>query len=120
MPVNQATFRRIGRSICDRIPLNGNGGVCRDFRALFGASPATILDVWQRSELATMEIQPKHLMWACMFAKVYASESVHATLVGVTRKTFRKWVWLVIPEVAEIYSDVVSMDQFLLCHGGGT
>ena len=110
--VNQATFCLIGRSIAGRIH-NGHG-IDRQFRALFGASPATILDIWLTSGLATTGVKPQHLMWAMMWAKVYATEPVLATLAGVTRKTFRKWVWEVVPGVAEVYPDVVSIVIMLI------
>jgi hypothetical protein len=40
--------------------------------------------------------RPRHLLWALVFLKVYASEDVHCCLVGyVDAKTYRKWAWWV-------------------------
>ncbi|KAH9095723.1 hypothetical protein LEN26_017765 [Aphanomyces euteiches] len=37
-----------------------------------------------------------------MFLKVYATESIHATLAGVDEKTFRKWTWQWIEALADL------------------
>ena len=57
-------------------------------------------------------VKPVHLLWALMFLKLYCSESVLCTLASegdaVDEKTLRKWVWLFLPAIADIASDVVS------------
>ena len=64
----------------------------RKFRAFFGTSPQVCEIVWDRlSTLRPKDSIPEHLLWGLMLLKQYNIETVNATLVGVTNKTFRKW-----------------------------
>jgi len=62
----------------------------RRFRSLFGVSPNLVPLLWAEREDRPDETVPTHLLWALMFLKVYATESVHAAIAGVDEKTFRK------------------------------
>lgn len=72
------------------------------FKAIFG------LDTWLCEllwlDLIEIESIPKktYLLWALLFLKCYASETVHAALTGVTEKTFRKWAWFVVNAIAKL------------------
>ena len=46
---------------------------------------------------------------------VYAKESVLYALAKCSKKTYRKWVWKVIPRVAGAYSLIVSCVCYLPC-----
>lgn len=49
------------------------------------------------------------MLWALMFLKTYAKESVLSGMAGsVDEKTFRKWVWLFVCAIASLESNVVS------------
>ena len=43
---------------------------------------------------------PKHMLWTLFFLRHYPTEAVAATIFHVGEKTFRKWVWLMIPVIA--------------------
>jgi len=64
----------------------------RKFRAFFGTSPQVCVIVWDKlSTRRPTNSTPEHLLWGLMLLKQYNIESVNATLVGVSEKTFRKW-----------------------------
>jgi len=66
----------------------------RKFRALFGVTPATCAYAWDRIINSIPDGgRPEHILWTCMFFKVYATEDAHSTLTNADPKTFRKWVW---------------------------
>ncbi len=39
------------------------------------------------------DARPKHLLWALLFLKVYATESINSLICGADEKTCRKWSW---------------------------
>jgi hypothetical protein len=55
------------------------------------------------------QTRPKHLLWTLMFLKLYSTELVLAVMARVSRKTFRKWVWLLLPVIA-------NMAPFVVCY----
>lgn len=57
--------------------------------------------------------QPEHLMWCLLFLKAYTVEYLNAKMVGTTPKTFRKWVWRVMEEIASLRAVVVSFNLFV-------
>ena len=93
----------------------------RRFRTFFGTSPQiceliwTNLDPFEQIAPDYPGVQVVHLLWALMFMKIYAEESVHCGLVGgVDEKTFRKWTWLFVEYISYEEDRVVSYCQFLL------
>ena len=85
----------------------------RRFRSNFGTSPEGCAAIWNLLDpyttITTKGLSPKHLLWALMFLKVYAKESIHCSMAGgVDEKTFRKWVWLFIYEISFLESAVLS------------
>jgi hypothetical protein len=44
-------------------------------------------------------VQPKHILWALCFLKVYASQYVLASLLHVDRKTLMWWIWIVVENI---------------------
>jgi len=104
-------FRSIGESILRRAS-NGND---RAFVALFGLRPLEIYQLWgciveshNREKIA-----PKHLMWALLFLRSYGREEVLATMVGVTEKTMRQWIWTVVHELARVDTLIVWENRFI-------
>lgn len=94
-------FRVIGEGILHR---SGNE---RSFVALFGIRPFMIYQLWRLidEDQRTMEggmIAPKHLMWALLFMRHYNTEEVLASMVGVTEKTLRKWVWIAVDRISRL------------------
>ena len=79
----------------------------RDFHSFFGASLETIVKIWDLCNFPD-KTQPKHMMWALLFLKTYASEENLSSLAGVTPKTFRKWSWPCVAEIGNNMHKVVS------------
>ena len=85
----------------------------RRFVANFGTTPEICSNVWARicfERKADMPSRssPKHLLWALYLMKVYATEDVLAGDCGVDEKTFRKWSWMFIEEIAKMAKSEVS------------
>ena len=47
------------------------------------------------------------MLWTLLFLKVYASENVLCKICACDEKTLRKWVWMMLDEMARL--DVVSV-----------
>ena len=65
--------------------------------------------IWAKlnhEQLLPRGAKPHHLLWSLAFLKVYGTEGQMAALFGLTRKTYRQWVWLMIESM--YYIDVVS------------
>ncbi len=75
----------------------------RRYKALFGVTPLVASVIWSLSEHSRRhDSSPRHLLWGLMFLKVYATEHVHATFVGIDEKTFRKWCWIWVGIISEL------------------
>ena len=90
----------------------------RRFREFFGCSAMVAMSVWRRLS-RTSQIpfggEPKHLLWALLFMKVYPKEGVMCKLINVKDpKTFRGRVKGFIEAIADLESDVVSY-SFYFC-----
>jgi hypothetical protein len=100
--VNSTTFVKLAIEMIKTTP------EARDFVAHFGVTPEVINDIWHAGDFVDEQLEPKHLLWACLLLRVYASESVLAGMVGVTRKTFRKYAWKGIKLVSDLFPTIVS------------
>ena len=65
--------------------------------------------------------QPKHLLWACYFLKVYPKQAAGCSVVGGTSgavdpKTMKYWVWEFIDGIGELVDDVVSTNFSIACN----
>jgi hypothetical protein len=86
----------------------------RDFRSLFGVAPEVCEYVWNhlsRHGWKPPRTRPKHLLWTLLFLKVYATEGLLAFMAQTSRKTFRKWVWLLLPLIADMAPFVVRIQN---------
>ena len=78
----------------------------RLFRSFFGTSSKISALLWRfisidRNKHSTAA--PKHLLWALLFLKIYATEYVHCAFAGgVDPKTFRKWCWIFVKAIANL------------------
>jgi hypothetical protein len=52
------------------------------------------------------QASPIHMLWALCFMKQYAAESVLASMCDCDEKTLRKWVWIMVEQIAKL--DLVS------------
>ena len=92
-----ATFLYLSQKMTGRAASVSTLPEKRRFRSLFGVSPELCSVIWSR--LGGKQVKsgnPMHLLWALLFLKVYANEDVLSVIAGVSRKTYRKWVWVVV------------------------
>jgi hypothetical protein len=120
MIITPKAFLTLGLNVINRpqifqevcIPhVNGKNSRDKRFRALFGVSCDVCSHVWEyvnAFEAASTKARPHHLLWCLLFVKTYASEAALSTIVGVTEKTFRLWVWRLIASISSLYNQVVS------------
>ena len=92
----------------------------REFREMFGCGVGVAVSSWEKlveKNLVPDKGSSRHLLWTLMFLKVYGKECTMCKLAGVKDpKTFRYWVWLFIPAIAELESSVVRYKNiFLSC-----
>lgn len=115
--LSEETFRQLGNEIIGRrrnhnlFPADVTEKRC--FHAFFGTSPFICALLWamiEPSKTLPRGHHPKHLLWALMFMKIYATEPVHRRLAGnPDEKTFRKWTWLLIHAIEGLDQSVVSI-----------
>ncbi len=75
-----------------------------------------MLKVWSmlgEGGLRPENSEPKHLLWALYFLKVYPREGPRCSAVGGSKgaidpKIMRKWVWLFLECIAKLADNVVS------------
>ena len=85
----------------------------RTFVELFGVKWHICAIIWQDIYPTLFpthqnNIKTKHLLWCLLFMKRYSKGKADAQTAGVTMKTFRKWVWIVMVAIAECDSEWVS------------
>jgi len=91
-------------SFLNRSELSGSkNNTNRRFRSFFGISSSSCAIVWDLIHTKLPEdCHPKHLLWGLLFLKVYATESIHASLVQADEKTLRKWQWCIVKELSKM------------------
>ena len=52
--------------------------------------------------------QPSHLLWALHYMYVYSSKGVCASFIGISAKTYRKYVWAIISFLSTTSNGIVS------------
>jgi hypothetical protein len=81
----------------------------REFRANFGCSPGVCAVAYRKCGFQNHEATPTHFLWGLLLLFSYDTESRLASRVNTTRKTFRKWVWFVIPRLTRVCRQLVSI-----------
>lgn len=66
----------------------------------FGAGPTVSSITW--IYIHSTDAIPKHLLWALLLLKVYATKFVHEALNSVHGETFRRWAWLIIEALSAL------------------
>ena len=114
-------FLHDARDIMRKFPRDLHAGVApteaRAFRETFGTNLHIVETVWRlmaQEGILPDKGQPKHLLWALHFMKVYPKTAPGCAAVGasggaVDAKTHRKWVWAFIGAIAELVDVVVSI-----------
>lgn len=75
----------------------------RQFRALFGLDVRTTTDCWNLIINSVPEKGTyRHLLWALMFMKVYATEEINSIITQADPATFRKWVSVFIELISKV------------------
>lgn len=99
---NSAAFILAARGILER----GNRRVPAgrsSYVQVFGVSPNISAMVWMYvRDSVPVDTMPKHLLWALLLMKTYATEGVNECLAGVHRETFRRWSWLLIEAMSDM------------------
>jgi hypothetical protein len=107
------TFEEIGRKIMNRSAGGSSLTEDRRFREHFGSTSEICAHVWDNlleHEFLPVGSRKEHVLWALMLLKQYSEpESVHCSRVGgVDEKTWRKYAWDFVDEIAALESKVVS------------
>ena len=90
----------------------------RYFLSYFGTTPWVCSFLWamlKPFETMPRGVKPCHLLWALMFMKVYATETVHAGIARCDEKTFRKWSWLFVKGISQLETCFVSVCLCMFC-----
>ena len=81
-------------------------------KATIGTTFSVCAKLWGLLELhrdiGSLFVQPKHILWALCFLKVYASQFVLSSLLRCDRKTLMRWTWLVVDNIHWLHGEVVS------------
>jgi hypothetical protein len=113
--VNEETFRKefcriFMRHMTD--PLNSSE--LDDYRsAVIGTTFSVCLTIWKMAELSSLEgAQPKHLLWALCFLKVYPTQLILCILLAVKSKTTAmKWIWIIVECIFELHVKVIRFEN---------
>ena len=120
VPCYADEFLEFGDSIINRAHSGKGSRGISNIRYLrhFGIDQFLTAEVWdtifvKRSTKisTTLRIQPYHLLWALLFLKIYATESVLATMTGSDEKTFRKYVWNILEIICASRFEFVSIES---------
>lgn len=81
--------------------------------SFFNAEPEVCLDVWNRLKGQSFDGildggEPMHLLWACFFLQVYATESVLSGPCQCDEDTLRLYVWRFVEKISYLEAEVVS------------
>jgi len=90
----------------------------RTFKQNFGCSPLVLMKCWDLlcGHSSLRGKKPIHLLWTCLFLKVYAKESINATMAGCDEKTFRKHTWDMIYAISDLEPEVVRLLYYVILH----
>jgi hypothetical protein len=95
----------------DKVTMNQD----RIFRSQFGVSCEVCEILWlllKDHGKFNKTRKPEHLLWALLFLTVYGKETTHASMCKTTEKTYRKWIWRVLEEIADLVLIKVSFHVF--------
>lgn len=99
-------FETLSCTITNIKPTWSDGMVDETFRAFFGISSFIMGILWQHivdsGAVAQAGYEPIHLLWTCLFLKLYSSNVVLARMCHVDPKTYRHWVWPLIRTISNL------------------
>ena len=80
------------------------------FASFFGCNEHVCTLTWNMFDLGDLpNVTFKHLLWALMFLKIYAVDSILCQLCGVSSATFRKYRDVMVQRIAALRVQVVSV-----------
>ena len=99
-----------GRTILKKNLGTGNTAE-HHFRSIFGVDILLCVIVYEWINL--MGLIPKvgkktHFLLVCIQLMVYSTENDLAKLLDVSKKTFRKWSWIILLALSDLETDMVS------------
>lgn len=104
IPVEAIEFFHKGMEYAGRKGGNLNQTNCKRFKSFFGFTAGGCAAVWNELIPFLTEYDQKvqffHLLWACMFVKIYDPISVLSGIVKADEKTFSKWVWILLRTIS--------------------
>jgi hypothetical protein len=110
MNLDAADFLDIGLAIIGRSVKSEK--LARDrFASSYGTEPLIAAILWEMMMNSNIQYDkpfPKHLLWALMFLKSYDTEMNIASRLRVDEKTYRKWLWIILPWIATLKREAVS------------
>jgi len=111
----ETVFYDLGMRLINRHPTYRSESGDRAFRSFFGVSPSIVVRCWDLLKPTILDlrgVQPVHLLWACMFLKVYGPECTLSAIAKASEKTYRKWVWNIIYAFSNLEPIVVSENEY--------
>ena len=112
-PAALTLFKEIGGDIMSRSPLDGSQEVFETrWISHFEAVPEVCVQTWAylQIDLSVEEdwnSNPRHLLWAYLLLKTYASESVLSAICKCHKDTFRKYAWQFINKLSFLEFELV-------------
>jgi hypothetical protein len=75
----------------------------RRFKKIFGVSASVCAKLWiLLAAHLGRDSRPVHLLWTLFFLKHYSVEEVNSAFAQCNEKTYRKWTWLMVEELAKL------------------
>jgi len=108
--VTESMFYDLGMRLLNRFCMHRSESGDRSFRSFFGVCPSVVFRCWNLLNVSMFEMkgaQPVHLLWTCMFLKLYGPESTLSAIAKCSDKTYRKWIWNMIYAISQLESQVV-------------
>lgn len=105
-------FLALGAQLSGKLTIEKRSSAEEFFKSTYGANHEVCSITWELLSVhkkKPCKASPKHLLWGLILLNTYATESFLAGICGVTPKTYRKWSWLMIDSINQLYSRVVSI-----------
>jgi hypothetical protein len=112
MIISPDAVKKLGEEIATKQP--GISLDSRTFVSFYGTSPEIISECWEILESRALVEgggKLKHLLWACMFMKLYLPEDVMCVLLNTSKPTLRKWVWKYIEGLSLLSLNIIKWNK---------
>ena len=111
--MDASSFLKLGMCLFSEAAQSDRSYVTQNqhFKVICGVHPTVCMIVWGElkwSMLVKDACKPKHLLWALIFLKTYATESSLVVAIGVDEKTLQKWIFIIIYAISDLEDDWVG------------